>query len=272
MKHFRMFDRMSWWREASALIVAAASLALIASCGGSSSYSPDVATPAVVAADASPGGIWNGTDSGTGLAVTGLVDEAGEFHFIQSDGVQYVGTATTNADSLTATFDGYTQFGSVFADGSTHGTGTLTGALQARVSLTGATVFTTDKGAVTKGTIPLTFNPLYNVASSLATISGNYTNSGDVISVTSGGVVSWQDAASGCVGNGTISIINALYNAYRVAFTYSNCLSSSAVLNGVQFSGLATLDNSVTPVQALIGVTGEAGGVNYAVVLTLIGS
>jgi hypothetical protein len=69
--------------------------------------------------------------------------------------------------------------------------------------------------------------------------------------------------------NGNVTIINASYNAYAVQATYASCTGSAAVLNGITFTGLATLDTSVTPMQLVAGVTGNGGGVTYAVVYTL---
>jgi hypothetical protein len=244
------------------------SLAVLSACGGSGTSSTNGSTPT---ANALPGGIWTGGDSVSGLGITGIVDEAGDFHFIRSDGTQYVGTATTSGNSISASFGGVTQFGTAFADGSTHGTGTLMGTIAQRSSITASTQFTTDGGTGTSGSISLSFNSIYNAGSSLASISGNYTEptSGDIISVGTGGALSWQDAASGCVGNGMISIINATYNAYQVQFSYGNCTGAAAVLNGVQFTGLATLDNTVSPEQALVAVSGQGGGLNYSLVLVL---
>jgi hypothetical protein len=253
------------WRN---LILACTAAVLNSACGGGGSTAADIGGMTI---NALPGGIWSGTESNTGLSVTGIVDEAGEFHFIRSDGTQYVGTATTSGAVISASFDEYAPFGTTFADGSTHGMGTLSGTINERVSISSATQFRTDKGTSSAGTLSLTFDSLYNFASSLATISGNYTDpkSGDVISITSSGVVTWQDASTGCVGNGTISIISAPYNAYRMQFTYGDCTGGAAALNGVQFSGLVTLDNKLNPVQAIVGVTGQANGTTYALVLTL---
>jgi hypothetical protein len=239
------------------------SLSAIAACGGGDGgdMTPNVVT------NVSPGGIYNGTDSASGLQLMGIVDEAGDFDFIRFDGVQFVGNAVTTGNSLSANFSGFMPFGATFEDDSTHGAGTLSGTVQPRASISATSQFRTDNGTSTNSTIALTFSSLYDVASSLATISGTYTdpNSGNVITVTSGGQMSWQDATTGCVGSGSISIINAAYNAYRVQFSYSDCSGSVAVLNGVPFTGLATLNNGV----ATVGVTGNAAGANYALVITL---
>src|ERR1700686_1054554 len=166
------------------LILACTAAVLISACGGGGNTSTDIGGMTM---NALPGGIWTGTESNTGLSVTGIVDEAGEFHFIRSDGTQYVGTATTTGAAISASFDGYAPFGTTFADGSTHGMGTLSGTINERVSISSTTQFRTDNGTSSSGTLSLTFDSLYNFASSLATISGNYTDpkSGDVISITS---------------------------------------------------------------------------------------
>src|ERR1700716_1108994 len=115
-------------------ITAAGVAFLLTSCGGSSTVGggpPPSST--------SPGGIWHGTESVSGLQVTGLVDESGNFHFLRGDGVQYVGAATVSAASLTANLEGIVPVGFVFADGSHHGTGSITATLQARKTITAST-------------------------------------------------------------------------------------------------------------------------------------
>lgn len=218
----------------------------------------------------SPGGIWAGTDSATGLQVKGIVDESGRFHFIRSDLAQFVGTASTMGNSLSANFEGFSQVGTTFDDGSTHGTGTLTGAVSERSSLALTYQFTTDAGAASSGSLNLSYSTLYDLDSSLAAISGNYTDasSNDTVSVSGSGAVTSQDPVTLCVVNGQISVINSMYNAYSVTYAFSNCTGTSAVLNGVQFTGLATLNNS-SPSQLIIAVTGQVGTTDLALVLTL---
>ncbi len=149
----------------------------------------------------------------------------------------------------------------------------LTGTIDARVSITASTQSTTDKGAVSKGTLALSFNPLYDQASSLAAIAGNYAEagsaSGTVVSINANGAIFSQDASTGCVVNGSAAIINASYDAYSIQASYASCTGAAAVLNGITFSGLATLDTSVTPIQLIAGMTGSGAGTTYAVVDTL---
>jgi hypothetical protein len=235
----------------------------VAGCGGGDGGGSLVTT-------ASPGGIWAGTDSATGLTVKGLVDESGNFHFIRSDLSQFAGKANTSGNTLSANFEGFTQVGTAFEDNSTHGTGTLSGTVTARVSLALTYQFTTDGGTASGGTLNLSYSSLYDVDSSLSAVSGNYTDpsSGDTVSVSGSGAITSQDATTLCVVNGQLSIINAMYNAYDVTYQYANCIGTAAVLNGVPFSGLATLNTS-SPAQLIIAVTGMVGSTKLALVLSL---
>jgi hypothetical protein len=145
----------------------------------------------------------------------------------------------------------------------------VTGTVQARSSLSLTTQFKTDAGTSTSGTLNLTFDALYNRASSLSTLSGNYSSGNVVVTLSSNGSIFSQDPTTGCVVNGTVSIINATYNAYKVQFSYASCTGQSAALNGLQFSGLATLDNTQSPEHAIVGVTAKSGNTQYAVVLNM---
>jgi hypothetical protein len=104
--------------------IAAAGVAFVlSSCGGGNSA---VIGGGGGTTTATAGGIWLGTESVSGLQVTGLVDESGNFHFLRGDNVQYVGTAVVSGTSLTANIQGIVPVGFTFADGSHHGTGSIT--------------------------------------------------------------------------------------------------------------------------------------------------
>jgi hypothetical protein len=135
--------------------------------------------------------------------------------------------------------------------------------------MTLTTQFQTDNGTSSSGTLNLTFDAGYDRASSLAMISGNYSDNGDIITVSSDGTVFEQDPNTGCVINGTVAVIDASYNAYRIQYSFSNCAGQAAVLNGLQFNGLGMLDNSQTPEHAIIGVTGQSGNTKLAIVFNL---
>jgi hypothetical protein len=197
-----------------------------------------------------------------------LIDEAGDFHFIRSDQTQYVGTAVVSGTSLSANYNGFTEVGSVFSDGSTHGTGTVSGTVDARTSLTATTQFKTDGGTASNGSLSLTFDALYNRPSALSTIAGNFQASGSsVVNITSSGALFSQDSNTQCVVNGTITIINATYNVYNVQLTYASCTGQAASLNGLQFTGMATLDNTQSPEQLILGVTATSGSTTAGVVI-----
>jgi hypothetical protein len=231
--------------------------------GGDGGTTATASAPPAPPTNASPGGVWNGTDAASGLSITGLVTETGEFHFLRSDGIQYFGTMTVTGNAATANFTGVVPAGYQYPDGSLTGTGTLTGTIQARTSISGTASFTTARGAASPSSnLTLSFNPIYNRSSSLSAIAGNYrdpdTNS--VINVNSNGVIFAQDAVTGCVINGSAAIVNASYNAYRLEYNFSGCRGSRAYLNGTTARGLGGLDNTTTPERVVIGVVNATAG------------
>ena len=254
-------------------LIAVMGLALCASgCNGSSSSSSSSSSSATT--NASAAGIWTGTDSASGLTLSGIVNAAGLADFIRSDGVQYVGTVQISGTALAVTLNGYTQFGDEFSDGSTYGVGTLNATVSTGSSISGTLTFTTSDDTATSSTWSLTFDSLYDTASSLSTISGNYSDSstgdplnGATVSITSGGVITAQSSANGCVLNGRMSTNNTSYDVYEVSYSYESCTGTDATLNGIEFTGLAILNSNVSPVQIVIGVTGQnASGTNFGLV------
>lgn len=73
--------------------------------------------------------------------------------------------------------------------------------------------------------------------------------------VDAAGAMFFQSAATGCVGNGTLSPhLDGTYNVYDVEVTIANCADASSHLNGV-FTGLATRPlnpDEAFPVDALL--------------------
>jgi hypothetical protein len=262
-----MDSAIPWKRFAAAV-----ALAILAGCGGgggdtSSGTSASGGNQPVT--NASPGGIWNGTD-GQGLQVTGIITETGEAYFLDSDGTQYFGTVTTSGNDLAGSFTGYTELGKTFMDGSTSGTGTLTGTVDARSTLSFTTTFNSQGGGESVDNVLLQYFQTYAQASSLSTIAGSYTETanGDVLTVNSDGSALIQESETGCVVNGTVSIVNASYNAYGVQFSYSGCQGEFAVLNGSTFNGLATLDSAVSPEQLIVGTQAKVGATGVSIIIT----
>jgi hypothetical protein len=112
-----------------------------------------------------------------------------------------------------------------------------------------------------------TFNPVYNEPSSLPLVAGTWTPPSDMfgpidttstVSISSSGAIYAQDLSSGstCVVNGQISPVDPSYNAYNVTMAYDNCASANwpSEVDGLVGTGLAYLDNSVSPAQLQIGV------------------
>jgi len=248
--------------------LAALGLALLASCNSSDHGS---GTGPIV--DASPVGVWSGTDSVSGLAVTALIDLAGHASFIRSDGVQFVGMVQVSANTLAVTVDGYTDFSSTFSDGSNFGLGTVNGTVTTAKTLTASLTFTTNGGTAVTGSSSLSFMPQSNDSSSTLSVSGNYTDNvtGTVLSINNQGVMTSQNAHNGCVLNGTISTADSTHDIYQVAYSYGNCTGTYAALNGVQFTGLATLNPS-SPAQLTAAVVGASATTKFGTVTTYLGS
>jgi len=211
--------------------------------------------------DRSIGGIWFGIDPISGQDVLGIASEDGDFHFVREDLVQYAGEADTEGSTVTGDFVGFTPPGFEFEDGSTRGTGTISGLVEERERLQLDVVFTTSEGTQDSGTITLAYDEIYERDSSLSTIAGNYATRGTngVINVNSNGEVFAQNSTTGCTANGEVSIIDERYNAYRVEWTYSNCAGELSDLNGLTFSGLATLDDTTENDLGVVLATASSG-------------
>ena len=219
--------------------------------------------------NASPGGIWIGSDN-SGLDIYALSTESGRIHWIApSTEEQGFGNATVTGNNVTFSYTYVAPFGFVLADGSSSASCSASGTIQERHSLDVNTTCTTNAGGTFGGSATLTYDALYDRDSSLALIAGNYDDFGLVLNVSGSGVVFEQDPNTGCVVNGQVSIISSAFNAYDVSITYANCRGNAAILNGVTFTGLGTLDNTVVPETAVVGLTGDVEGVTYSVVYVL---
>jgi hypothetical protein len=216
-------------------------------------------------------GVWSGTDSVSGFTVSALINSAGQASFIRSDGIQFVGSAQVSGSTLAVTVDGYSDFPNAFSDGSTYGIGTLNGAVTSGSTITATLSFTTNGNTAISSSWSLSYLAQSNTASSPAAVAGNYTdtNTGAVLSITSNGVLTSQ-GPDNCVLNGSISTGDSSHNIYEVSYSYESCTGTTySVLNGVQFTGLATLNAGASPAQLLIAVTGASSSNKYSIVSTL---
>lgn len=254
-----------------ALMLSTASL-LAASCGGGSSSSSPAPTPP---SNQSVGGIWSGnlTSSGNGAisSTLVLVDEAGKYvAFAQeaTNGCASVTVGTLASSGSTISGTGNTAIvsesvipgissGCTYPDGSTSATGTITGSIVQRSSITILLAATSAKGTnLGNESGTGTFDSRYNIPSSLTTIAGNWTDaSGIAINISASGTLFFQDPASGCVVNGQISILNPTYNAYGVSATFASCAGVYSGLNGGTVSGLAAVDTNASPNKLYSGYT-----------------
>lgn len=207
-------------------------IAALSGCGGGGGGGGSTNLPTPVPTN--PGGLWVGTSSGGGVTIyiEGIITEDREGRFVDENGTQYVVTSISGNDgSIRINFNAYAQFGYVFLDGSTSGTGSITGTVNERSSFNGNFSFSTGEA----GTVSFTFDPLYNRDSSLAKLQGQWDEGFGVLTVDPDGSFFEQDQF-GCVYNGQASIIDSNYNAYRLTMTVSNCAASDG-----NYSGLAVL-------------------------------
>jgi len=214
--------------------------------------------------DEALGGIWEGIDS-TATGIIGLSTESGKIHFINEDGQQGFGTASADGTAVTIIYTLVAQFGNVLIDGSDFADCVATGTIHERESLAVTTDCTTELGADFTTTALLAYNDLYDRDSSLATIAGTYNDFGTILTIDSNGVLFEQNALTGCVFNGQVSIIDSDFNAYNILFDISGCASAADIFNGSIFSGIATLDNTINPETLIAGLTGDVGGVTVAI-------
>jgi hypothetical protein len=214
---------------------------------------------------AAVGGVWEGTDS-DGRPVLALTTESGLLTWISLDtGEQGSGAVGIFGNDTNFSYTLVAPLGLALADGSTSADCDGDGSIRARESWLVNVSCTTSLGGSIESVMELTFNAIY--FSSLGLIGGDYDDSGLVFSVSPNGEVFEQDPVSGCVLNGQVR--KRQFNLYDVSISYSNCNGDKGVLNGSTFTGLATLDDSVEPETAVIGVTGAVGEETYSLVLQL---
>ena len=177
--------------------------------------------------------------------VVGIIDEDGRAYFLQDDGLMFWGKVTSSGSQISATLSVAPARGmsTKLWDGSSRGTASVGGNVQARTSMTVDHTITSASGGQTTGTMTLNNVISHGVDSSLDLVAGNYVVAfgeiGGVLNITNQGDMFLQDPVSGCVANGEIAIMNSNFNVYDVRMLLSNCTGSHSVLNGVTFGGLA---------------------------------
>jgi len=237
----------------------------LAACGGSSSGSTSTPLPTT---NASPGGIWEGEiffdSTRTSVEVVGVVTESGEFRFITSDGQQIWGNGSiTNVNQLALNFTWVLPLGFTTAGGATEGTGSLTGTVAEQSRIQAAFTSTSSVGELDSGTIDVFYDNLYERASSLDLLVGDWSAVTEILSIDASGAVFSQDPTTGCVLNGQFSIIDARYDVYRASLSFDNCATpETLILNGFTMTGLAVVaDTTVANDTLIAAVSGSLLGV-----------
>jgi hypothetical protein len=235
-------------------LIAVSSVLTLSACGGgSSSGGSNTASPAQ-----SAGGIWTGMVTnvdGTSYDAAGFITESGELRFITDDGEQTTGTITVTGGQHTASLTSYAPFGTVFTqNGVSVISGTASGALQERSTFSGTTTF----AGVETSSFSFTYDDIYERDSTLAVISGIYSDSDglgytETYTIDSAGTITGSDT-DGCIFNGSVSILNSNYNMYRINLSVDNCGN----LNGA-YIGLGALGD-------------EGGSLNDTLVISITGS
>jgi len=205
-----------------------------------------------------PAGTWRGADA-AGREVLLLVSVGGTFQFV--DGAHNQGSGYLAPETRVASpFDLVTPLGQPFADGSTLANCNFTGSVVLRASMDLDLSCKTRDGLEFSDTLALEFDPVYDRDASLETVSGNYRMLADnVLSIAPDGLLFIQDATTGCVVNGQISVITLASNLYNVVLQYDGCTGPDELLNGSRFDGFAQLDDTASPEALVIAVIGGVG-------------
>ncbi len=250
-------------RLTGALALAAATLT-IGACNSSSSNDSNPTTQSAT-------GIWSGTDSVSGLTVTAFINSGGQAVFIRGDGIQFTGAVQVSSSTLAASVDGYPDFAQQFSDGSTYGIGTLSGTVTSATTLTATLAFTTNGNTSITGNWSLSYESLSDTASAPSAFAGTYADSasGATFVISPAGAITITGSPNGCSLTGSVTTSDTSHNIYEVSYSYTGCTGTYQPLNGVQFTGLGTINAAVSPVQAVIAATGTLNSNYYGIVTTL---
>lgn len=206
------------------------------------------------------GGLWRGKDPVSGKGLIGLIAENGSSHYLRDDGVQYFGPSLINGEKLEAAL-------SVGSAEAIQGSARISGSVKQGASIAAKLTYTPKSGGVQSGDLALVFDALYKKTSGLDKVAGNYkTTSGAALNISASGVVFSQDATTGCVINGAVTLIDSRFNAYGLKLSFTSCKGSSSNLNTTTAFGLMTVDDSGKAPRLLMAAQALRPG--YAVSIT----
>ncbi len=241
------------------------------SSGGGGGTKPPPAPPGPVV-PVNPAGIWDVTGTINGNVVSEVALMAGG---------KYYALASTDefgcADLRSGT---YMAAGGVYAGSSFAGNGTalLLNGCSAPVGQTGYVAYTLT-GNLMNTSLNLSFDlagnllpalggtldKLYSEPSSLDRLVGNWTDAGNTLTINPDGTF-FEQQSTGCVVNGSYTIIDATHNLYNVSLQVSNCTGSNA---GIAFAGLAYLDDSDANAQRLVQILSGQDPANAGAVVLI---
>lgn len=243
-------------------------LVCLAACSNGGGGAGDVVVPPPVVIQ-SPGGIWNGTrPNGTDIIV--LISETGELRIVDPFGNLGFGQVqVANETEISSRHRLVAPFGGSLIDGSESADCSFDGTLQERQTIDYEIECITSLGTVLGGPTSLTYDPLYDMESSIARIAGSYDSQGDIMTIDVNGAIFMQGSQTGCVVNGQVSLIDTEWNLYNVGMTTENCQGPFAPLNGANWQGLGTVLTDPGVDVVLVGFIADVNGQTVALSLAL---
>ena len=216
-----------------------------------------------------PGGVWNGTrPSGTSIIV--LISESGKLRVVDPFGNQGFGQVRMdNVTEISADYHLAPPFGGSLIDGSDSATCRFDGTVEERVSIDYDVSCLTSLGETFGGSVLLTYDPAYDMDSSLARIAGNYDVQGEVLTIDVDGVLFMQSSQSGCVWNGRVGLMHTDWNLYGMTATSENCQGAFAPIAGASWDGMVTILTAPGAEALVGGITAEVDGLPVSNVLAL---
>lgn len=184
-----------------------------------------------------PGGIWNGTFTATSGSDFGpaqaLISETGKAHFIRTDGIR---TQLSGSFALRETPDFQEALSLLDPVLGLVLVLDTTGTLFPRNQIIGTYE---DLSSASSGTFAFTYDPIYERGSSLAAISGTWSDGTRQLSIDAAGVISGA-------ATGRIELLNSAFNLYRIT------LDDPSHPFGIDLEGLATLSDTTVANDTLV--------------------
>ena len=243
--------------------------------GGGGGGSPPPPPPSGPVIPVNPTGIWDVTSTVNGNAVAEVALVAnGKYYSMAS--VDPFGCADISGGT-------YMAASGVYAGSKFLGSGTtlLLNGCTAPVGQSGYVPYTLegylmapaanlsfDIGGNLLPTMGATMDKLYAEPSSLAALAGNWDDAGNTLTINPDGTF-FEQQSSGCVVNGTYTIIDATHNLYDVSLQVSSC---TAAIAGVAFTGLGYVDDSDAAAKHFIQILSGADPAQAGSVVLISGN